>query len=108
MRHTIFLGLAVQAAVAVSTASATTPETATMNVGTAEQQAIYLSGAATALMILNMQLSDEGRYFCPPPEYVLNAREMQGMAASSLQGSHDPMTFVLAVTDTLRSRFPCS
>lgn len=101
------LGLIFQAAVGLGLAKASFAEELTMNVGSEEQQQIYLSGAASALSILNAQLPQEARHYCPGPDYVLNAQEMQNLAAMALRGPHDPSNFIIAATASLREKFPC-
>ena len=103
----IVYGLAFQAAVCLGLVAPSSADPLTMNVGSAEQQQIYLSGAASALSILNAQLPQEARFFCLQPDYILNAQEMQNLAAISLQGPHDPSNFIIAATASLREQFPC-
>ena len=103
----VVVGVIVQAAVCLGSAKASIADQLTMNLGSAEQQMVYLSGAASALTILNFQLPPQSRFFCPPLDYVLNAEEMQTLAAMALEGPHDPSNFIIAATSSLREQFPC-
>ncbi|WP_146757587.1 hypothetical protein [Cereibacter johrii] len=79
----------------------------TMSVGSPDQQTIYLSGAATALAVANLQMPEEERIFCAPPDYSLSPQELRDLAAIDLVGAHEPSTVLVAAVHQLRERFPC-
>ncbi len=87
--------------------SSATAQTASLSIGTEDQQAAFLSGAATALTVFNLQLAEGQRAFCPPPDYQLGAAEILRLAGMHLQGPHEPQTLVLAAAWSLREQFPC-
>ncbi|MCA3441949.1 MAG: hypothetical protein INF52_01035 [Rhodobacter sp.] len=82
-------------------------QTVAMSIGTEDQQAAYLSGAATALVALNLQLAEGQRAFCPPPDFDLDAAGLLRLAGVHLQGRQEPQMIVLAAAWSLREQFPC-
>ena len=96
-------------AVSVSCQSWVSPATAqiaSMSAGTPEQQAIYLSGAAAAFAVLNVQVPSGERRYCPPADYVLTAQEMQRLASIHLIGPTSPSPSSSAHTMPYASNFP--
>jgi hypothetical protein len=106
MRFSLVLSVAsISVAILADRPAAAQP--LTMTTGDPEQQALYLSGAATALATANAYLPPGEGLYCPPPQYVLNAEEMRSLAAEQLAGAHDPSNFIIAAIATLRERYPC-
>jgi hypothetical protein len=72
-------------------------------------EAAYLAGAAQGIMLMNLHAAiSGGAVFCPPANFALTGADVRDLANESLAGEHEPFTFLLAATDTLRTRFPCS
>ena len=84
-------------------------EDARINIGSAEQQAVFIAGAAQAFTLVNLQtqLSGEPPLYCAPAGHVLNVAEMYRLASQTLTGPHEPQTFLIATLDSLRADFPC-
>ena len=73
--------------------------------GSAEQQSLFLAGAATAIGFMN--ISDASPVFCPPSDFALSGDVVRQYADRGLTGEHEPSTFVMAAIVELRLAFPC-
>lgn len=73
--------------------------------GSAEQQSLFLAGAATAIGFMN--ISGASPVFCPPSDFVINGDVVRKYADRGLAGEHEPSTFVMAAIVELRLAFPC-
>lgn len=70
--------------------------------------AVFLEGAAQAIMLVNIQLAREGQapLFCAH-SLSLDAGALYDLADHKLTGPHEPMLFIIAALDALRERYPC-